>query len=119
MIQLMNQHLNTTITKIPMCILIFNSFPNTIDVLTDVWTGLLSRISFEVISIGVLARVVIDALTDVNVDVLRAVMTVLMFDLPALSEKSCILCCTPCNFWPMTALGFDRVLQTRMPSYQV
>ena len=74
--------------------------------LTDLIIGVVTAIGF-----GVLAYA--------NIDVLKAVKTVVVFTLPASPEKSYLLCCTPCNFWPMTALGFDRVLQTRMPSYQV
>ena len=66
------------------------------------------------------AVVGVDVLTDVNIDVLRVVKTVLVFALPASSEESFLsCCCTPCSFWPRTALGSDRVLQAWMPLYHV
>ena len=71
--------------------------------------------------IGVVPKIIgVKLVADTNVDVLKAVMTVLVFALPASSEESFLsCCCTPCSFWPRTALGSDRVLQAWMPLYHV
>ena len=91
-------------------ILIFSDFPNTIDVLAgvsiDAWVvvvmidmlidtlaGMLTNLI-----IGVVTAIGFDVLADANIDVLKAVMSVVVFALPASPEKSFLLCCTPCKF---------------------
>ena len=71
--------------------------------------------------IGVVPKIIgVKPVADTNVDVLKAAMTVLVFVLLASSEESFLsCCCTPCSFWPRTALGSDRVLQAWMPLYHV
>ena len=82
--------------------------------------GMLIGMLINVI-IGVVPNIIgVKPVADANIDVLKAVKTVLVFALPASSEESFLsCCCTPCSFWPRTALGSDRVLQAWMPLYHV
>ena len=60
-----------------------------------------------------------DVLGDANVDVLKAVITVVEFTQPASAEDPFFLCCTPCKFWSTKALDSVSVLQAWTPPYHV
>ena len=81
-----------------------------IDALTDMRTNVI---------LGVVTAIGFDVLADANIDVLKAVMSVVEFTLPASSTDPFFLCCTPCNFCPIKALDSVSVLQAWAPPYHV